>query len=178
MKLTTMMPKHTRFLAMALVVACAAASGAAAQDTKKLASAGEWTAYVQEKEQGKKICYMYSSPKRAEGNYTKRGNIHVIVTHRPAEKSRDEVSVVAGYDYKNDSGVQIKIDDKAFELFTQKDMAWLRTEAEDKEIVRAMIKGKTMVVRGTSQRGTPTKDTYSLIGFTKTYRSISSACGI
>jgi hypothetical protein len=31
---------------------------------------------------------------------------------------------------------------------------------------------------GTSTRGTDTRDTYSLIGFTKAYEAANSACGL
>ena len=40
-----------------------------------------------------------------------------------------------------------------------------------------MIKGSKMVAVGTSSRGTKTKDTYSLSGFTKAYKAINKACG-
>ncbi|SVD08826.1 uncharacterized protein METZ01_LOCUS361680, partial [marine metagenome] len=39
-----------------------------------------------------------------------------------------------------------------------------------------MQQGKRMVVVGTSWRGTETKDTYSLFGFTKAYTEILDAC--
>ena len=41
-----------------------------------------------------------------------------------------------------------------------------------------MRKGRTMVVTGTSTRGTLTTDTYSLSGFTKASRAIAKACGL
>jgi hypothetical protein len=41
-----------------------------------------------------------------------------------------------------------------------------------------MMKGTTMVVEGTSSRGSKTKDTYSLSGFGKMYQTISQACGV
>ncbi len=153
-----------------------AAGAAQAQDIKRLEGAGDWRAYSFQ-ENGSPVCYMVSEPKKDEGKYSKRGEIYLMVTHRPAEKSIDVVNVVAGYDYRTDSQVKVKVDANVFDLFTHKDTAWAATEDEDKRLVQAMIKGKTMVVQGTSSRGTDTKDTYSLIGFTRAYTSINKACG-
>jgi hypothetical protein len=35
-----------------------------------------------------------------------------------------------------------------------------------------------MVVRGQSNRGTKTTDTYSLVGFSAAYQAINQACGV
>ena len=69
---------------------------------------GDWAAYVY-KENGKNVCYMASTPKKDEGKYTKRGDIYAVVTHRPAENSFDVVNFVAGYTFKNESKVVVKI---------------------------------------------------------------------
>ena len=49
---------------------------------------------------------------------------------------------------------------------------------DDKALVRAMIRGVTMIVRGTSSRGTLTIDTYSLRGFTAAHEAIGVACKV
>lgn len=165
-----------RSLRLTLPLILLVAGGAQAQDIKRLEGAGDWRAYAFQ-EKGNPVCYMVSEPKKDEGNYSRRGDIYLMVTHRPAEKSTDVVNVVAGYDYRTDSEVEVKVDSDVFDLFTHKDTAWAPTEDEDRRLVQAMIKGKTMVIRGTSSRGTDTKDTYSLIGFTRAYNSINKACG-
>ena len=115
---------------------------------------------------------MASQPTKAEGNYSQRGDIYVIITHRPGEGTRDEVSVVAGYPYKKDSTVEMKIGDLKKTLFTQDDAAWAADKETDQELVQAMIRGHSMVVKGTSSRGTLTTDSYSLLGFTKAHKAI------
>jgi hypothetical protein len=40
-----------------------------------------------------------------------------------------------------------------------------------------MRKGDKMIVHGESSRGTQTKDTYSLKGFSQAYKAISAKCG-
>ena len=119
---------------------------------------------------------MASTPKKDEGKYTKRGDIYVVVTHRPNEKSYDVVNVNAGYPYKRSTEAELKIGAKTFSLFTDGDKAWATTPAEDKAIVEAMKRGSRMIVNGTSAKGTKTKDTYSLNGFSAAYKAISNKC--
>lgn len=150
---------------------------AQAQGIERLGDFGDWSAFRFE-DSGKTACYMASQPKKDEGKYQKRGDIYAIVTHRPAEKRQDEVSFVAGYRYEKDSTIEVTIGNKTFSLFTQNDGAWAPDEKTDKSMVVAMKKGNSMVVKGTSSRGTKTTDTYSLKGFSKTYKAIGKACGL
>ena len=46
----------------------------------------------------------------------------------------------------------------------------------DKKLVEAMKKGERLIIDGTSTKGTTTKDTYSLRGFSSAYRAISTKC--
>ncbi len=137
---------------------------------------GDWTAYSYM--EGKNIvCYMASTPKKDEGNYTVRGDIYAIVTHRPSEKSYDVVNFIAGYNYKNNSNVVVKIGDTAFNsMFTSGDNAWALDSSTDKKLVASMKRGERMYVEGISFKGTKTKDTYSLSGFSNAYRAISAKC--
>jgi invasion protein IalB len=161
----------------ALLGVVAALPAAQAQGIKRVGSFGDWSAF-QFSEDGSPACYMSSEPTKASGDYTKRGEIFAIVTHRPAEKRIGEVSIIAGYAYKKGSMVAVAIGNQKFELFTQEDGAWALDAPSDKKLIQAMKKGNRMVVKGTSTRGTVTTDTYSLKGFTKAYRAIGKACGI
>jgi hypothetical protein len=101
-----------------------------------------------------------------------------MVTHRPAEKVANVVSFVEGYPLKEGSDVSLDIGGAKFDLFTKNDSAWARTAELDKTIVEAMAKGKQAVVKGTSQKGPPTTDTYSLSGFAQALSLIDKACDI
>lgn len=158
--------------AFALLLAPAPPAGA-----DLIGSHGDWEAY-QETEGGKPVCYIGSAPKKARGKYTRRGETYVLITHRPAEKSADVVSVNAGYTYQKGGEVDVTIGAKTFKLFTDKGHAFAYDETTDAALVKAMIRGAVMVVKGTSSRGTLTTDTYSLKGFTAAYKAINKACGI
>ncbi len=159
-------------LAAALVV-----HPAAAQDPETLGSFKDWAAFSYA-EKDAKVCYLVSAPLDTDPKNVRRGDIYVMVTHRPADQVRDEVSVIAGYPYKEKSGVEVTIGGATFKLFTSGENAWMREAKDDSALVRAMIRGTTMIVRGTSARGTRTTDTYSLNGFTAAHDAIDVACNV
>ena len=148
----------------------------AAETPKVLGEYGDWTAWTYGSGNNL-ICYMSSNPKKDEGKYTKRGDIYAVVTHRPAEKAYDEVSFVAGYNFKSQAAFTVKIGSQIFnKTFTEGDKAWTVSADEDKKLITAMKRGDKMVAEGVSSRGTTTKDTYSLKGFSSAYQAISSKC--
>jgi len=136
-----------------------------------------WEAYTYKESSGK-VCYMASVPTKSEGKYTYRGDIIALITHRPGDASRDVFSFTTGYSFKVNSEVTLKIDNKKWTLFTDKDTAWAKDEKTDREISKAIQKGSKMTLEGYSSRGTYTKDTFSLRGSTAAYQAISRACGI
>jgi invasion protein IalB len=152
-----------------------AAIPASAQQ-KDLGTFGDWQA-VSDGSGNKRLCYIGSSPKKKEGKYTTRGDVHFLVTNRPADKVKGEVSVAAGYVYKDGKDAEAEVDGKTFKLFSRGENAWAYDAGSDKAMVAALKAGKQMIVRGTSSRGTETTDTYSLSGFTAALAAIDKACG-
>ena len=160
--------------AIGITATMIAAPGFAAEP-KSIGQYKDWSAHVV-REKATRVCYIHSEPQKSVGKYKKRDRTFVQVAHRPAEKVKGEVSVTAGYTYGAKSDVEVEVDGKKFNLFTQEDGAWLRDAKADAALVRAMKRGSKMVVRGRSSRGTRTTDTYSLSGFTAAYSSIGKAC--
>lgn len=151
------------------------AARAEATDPKLLGTYGDWSAYSFT-EGNNKVCYILSSPKKATGNYKTRGEVFALITHRPAEKSRNVFSYLTGYTYKQDSVTKVKIDKQEFALFTHNDTAWAPDTATDDRLAAAMRKGKTMTVTGTSSKGTQTVDILGLKGTTEALKAIDVAC--
>lgn len=157
-------------------LAVSAMVSAQAQEAQRLAAFGKWSAYAMERN-GSQLCYMASEPIKMEGRYKKRGDVWALVSRWPRRDSRDVVQLVAGYLYKEGSEVEVVIDGKtSFTLFTDEEDAWA-DDGDDERLVKAMKRGRRMVVTGVSRRGTKTKDSYSLRGFTKAYNEITEACG-
>ena len=147
---------------------------AAAPET--LGEYGDWTAYYYKDNRGS-ICYTVSKPIKDEGKYSKRGDIYAVVTHRPNDKTYDVVNFDAGYTFKNGAAFVVKIGHNTINnFFTEGEKAWTLNDETDKKMVSLMKSGERMLVHGTSAKGTPTKDTYSLKGFTGAYKAISAKC--
>ena len=148
----------------------------ASSDQRKLGVFGDWAAFTFT-DNGNKVCYMSSQPKKDEGKYSKRGEIFTFITHWPADKAKNVVSVSAGYSYMAGSEIALTVDGKAFKLFTKGEMAWAKDQDTDNAIASAIAAGSKMVIKGTSQRGTVTTDTYSLKGAGEALAAINAECG-
>jgi hypothetical protein len=167
-----------RITTLRALLACFAALApvaALAQTPQFLGTYRDWNVYAFT-ENGEKICYMASEPKKQEGNYTRRDNPAVLVTRRPSPKVVDEVSVQPGYSYLDGSEVEVAIASNKFMLFTRGEHAWTKSEDADKALITAMKRGSDMTVRGTSIKNTYSLDTYSLMGFTAAYKAMIDAC--
>ena len=164
------------FLSMVIAIGLSASlSQAQTGEPRLLAKYDDWDAYMFI-ENGHKVCYMISQPVDSQGEYSKRGEIYALITHRPAEGTRDVFSYITGYSYKVKSDASIKVDNNEFSLFTQNETAWAYDAKSDKSITDAIRNGSEMVVKGTSARGTLTTDHFSLKGSSKAYARISSEC--
>jgi len=163
-----------RSLGLAVLLALGLSTAASAQEPQVVGTFRDWTAYVYQSG-GQKVCYMASMPKKAEGNYSSRGKIWTLITRR-SPGPKDVVSIVTGYTYQAGAPVNVLVGSRNFSLFSAGDTAWTYGQEDDATLVAAMKAGVDMVVKGTSDRGTATTDTYSLLGFTAAYDAIRQAC--
>jgi hypothetical protein len=137
----------------------------------------DWSAQTF-KVSGKQVCSLWSAPQAAEGKYTRRGDIFVWVTHRPADKALNRVSFEMGYPFKPSAKLKVRIDEENFTLLTDGSTAFNIEARADERMVKAMRAAKEMKVSGVSRRGTETRDVYSLFGFTAAHKAISKACKV
>jgi hypothetical protein len=167
-----------RILSATLAATVLGAAGlAVGQAAKSLGAFDQWAAYSHGAGPAL-VCYVYGEPQKQEGAYTRRDPTYVQVAHRPRDKAANEISVTAGYAYRKDSEVELEIDGAKFALFTADGAAWARDANTESAIVKALMAGRQMIVKGTSARGTTTTDTYGLKGFTAAINAINSACGV
>lgn len=127
-------------------------------------------------DQGKKVCFMSRAPEKQEGNFKKRGSVLLFVTRWSGEKDRNVVSLAGGYPFKEKAPVSVQVKGHSFDLFSQGEMAWTKDGGTDDALVKEMRAGATMIVKGTSARGTATTDTYGLKGTVDAYDAISKEC--
>jgi len=130
------------------------------------------------KQKETKVCYLSSLATKSKGNYTKRGDVLFMVTHRVAKSAPGEINFRAGYKFKKNTKATITINQKKFTLFTQGSDGWAKDSKTDNQITQAMIRGSQMIVVGVSSRGTETTDTFSLSGFTAAHKAARKACKI
>ncbi len=143
--------------------------------SKEIGSFNDWSAYAEG--EGKNLaCMAVSKPKKAQGNYKKRGDVFAVITHLPGQDKWNEFSIVAGYNYKSESNPDVFIGDYKVQLFTSGSRAWSFSPSDDEKIIKSLKSSMRMTVVGTSSRGTITTDTYSLVGFTKAFQKITEVC--
>jgi invasion protein IalB len=164
--------KH--IVTVALAAALVPLLATAADSAKLLGKSGDWESFTYN-EKGGKVCYIASQPTRSVGAPKGRGNVFFTITHRTTDKSIGVVSIDAGYTYKKDAPVEIDVGGAKFDLYTTGDSAWARN---DKAVVAALLKAKTVIAHGTPAKGDPVADTFSLDGFAKAYAEINKACDV
>ena len=146
---------------------------------------GDWTAH-QFTEKGKRLCLMWSKPKKSEGKYKRRGEVLALVIHRPGDQEFGIVSFEMGYPFASgkelsvsvDGGQAVRIPAAGGGRPEEDESAMSHSSPEvNRRLVSLMRAGAEMVARGESKRGTKTVDAWSLRGFTAAWKAISRACG-
>lgn len=167
----------------AAAIACAMANlggmAFAQESTNRVAAKTDWSVFV---ETDPAECWGVSAPKETvntrDGRVVsvRRGDILLFVTFRPSTGSAGEVSFTGGYPFASQSTVTVEVGDSTFELITEGEWAWPRDTGEDTALVRALKAGAEATLTARSQRGTQTKDTFSLLGFTAAMEEAEARC--
>ena len=163
-------------------LAAFAASGAAAQDqsTNRVAAKTDWSVFV---EDNPTECWGVSTPKETVNSRdgrvvaVNRGQTLLMVFYRPSAGAKGQVAFTGGYPFKSGSTVNMDISGNTFELFTEGEWAWPATTEDDAKIITAMKRGADAVLSGQSGRGTNTKDTICVLGFTAAVEEDAKGCG-
>lgn len=170
---------HKLILSAAFVVA---GLGAQAQEsTNNVSNNTDW--YVFEESSPSKQCWAVSKPKNTVNTDSAgriksvtRSEILLFVSYALSNGVKGQVSFLGGYPFASGSEVALKIGGSEFSLFVDGETAWAATAEDDARIVAAMKRGAEAVLTGRSARGTITKDTFSLLGFTASVDEASKRC--
>jgi invasion protein IalB len=159
------------------VGAAVAPSVPGAGEPTLLAIYGEWGAY-KATPNGKKICFVLAKPASSSTVPPNRPRdaAWMFISSRPAEKVKDEVSVIFGYALKPNADANIDIAGASYVMTTQADGGWLRNPAEEPKLVETLRKGADVTVRGISAKGTISTDVYSLKGLAQALDKIAQEC--
>ena len=152
----------------------AAASASQAQ-AMLLETAGKWQAFSSQ--QGRtKVCYALSKAETRLPANLKGVDGMLFVSSRPTEGVRNEISLVMNFDLKEDGEHQAIIGEERFALVAKGQHMWLKNPAEEPRMLDSLRKGAALEIKGTSKRGNPTSDKYSLAGLTQTVKRAEDAC--
>ena len=173
-----------KFAGMTTLAAAALALGAGtalAQDeaTNRVAASTDWSVF---EESDPRECFGVSAPKEqlntrdGQPVQVNRGETLLFVFYRPGEGVNGQVTFTGGYPFAGGSTVSLDIGGTEYQLFTEGEWAWPATPEDDARIVAAMRAGATAILTGVSGRGTTTRDTFSLLGFTAAVEEAARRC--
>ncbi|WP_156342904.1 hypothetical protein [Devosia sp. A16] len=162
--------------ALATVLVPALSGGAMAQSVKLLGEFRDWTAYTATESTGP-VCFALSKPTEVTPSPDEFTEAWLYLTNRPSESVRNELNLVAGFTFAPDTTATATISGQSFELFTDKDAAWLLDPNQNDNLAGALRAGSTVVIEGTSDKGIRITETFSLSGATAASRAIESCTG-
>ncbi len=171
---------HMSILSFVAGTACTV-TGAFAQgtSTNRVATNTDWHVFV---EADPKECWSVSEPTETVNSRdgrvvaANRGEILLMVFYRPDAGANGQVAFTGGYPFRDGSQVTVAISGSTYNLTTDGDWSWPASPADDAQLVAAMKRGADAVVTGVSSRGTTTKDTFSLRGFTAATEEAEKRC--
>jgi hypothetical protein len=138
---------------------------------------GDWGAYSATPG-GKKVCFALAKPTTAATDPAGRNRdpSYAFVSTRPAEKVKNEVSVIVGYPQKPGADASAAIGTANYVMYTQNDGAWVKNAADEVKMVSAMRNGGDLVVKSESGKNTKSTDTYSLKGIAQALDKVAEEC--
>jgi hypothetical protein len=140
-----------------------------------VATFNDWSAYTAQTGKAK-ICYALAQPKARNPPNLKDTPAYLFVSFRPAENVRNEVAAVLGFPTKDGGASDVAIGSTKYDLVTKGANAWVKTPAEEPQVIATMSKGSAMMVSATSARGNKTTDRYSLAGFAQALERAKKEC--
>ena len=153
---------------------------AAAQSTNLVDTKTDWSVFVENNPQ--KECWGVAQPKETVNSkdgkpvQVRRGDILLFVTFRPGSGAKGEISFTGGYPFAPGSTVTVEIGTNRFEMMTDGEWAWPTDAAAEGAVLAALRGGSEAVLTARSARGTQTKDTFSLMGFTAAMQEAENRC--
>lgn len=165
----------SHFLLTVGVIFFLSATPAMANDSPMLIGKfDDWSAY--EFGQGKEhICYaLVQDTKAAKGV----AEPHLMVTHRPGEKTANVVEADLGTDLPPNGIGNVTVGNATFAFFTKNQSAWAPDSDTDKMVVTTMVKAKSFAISVKPAKAVPIARTFPLTGFPKALAAIDKACKI
>ena len=146
-----------------------------AEEIKKIGKYKDWQAMTVTDGSGK-ICFAQSLPILQSPKSNNKRDAKLFVSFWPSEKTINEISVTAGYEF-NSNTVTAQSGKNKFKFdIKEQGFAWITDSKIETRMIGRMKKGSRIMITGHNQKGSQTIDHYSLLGFTKAYNATKKAC--
>ena len=145
------------------------------ENLKSIGKFKEWESFVLSQE-GSKICFAQSKPVIRAPKKLKREPSRLFVSFRPSENIKNEISVTNGYEFKPKAPVEAKSGKKSYDLFSKGRFAWVVDNKDEAKLIFTMKKASRLMIIGNTDKGDQTTDHYSMMGFTKAYKTAKKSC--
>ncbi|MDO8359778.1 MAG: hypothetical protein Q7T08_07040 [Devosia sp.] len=166
-----MLARIALVLCIALAAVFALAGAASAQSVQLIGQFRDWSSYSASEGAGA-VCFAMSKPAEVTPSPDGYTQAYLYLTHRPSENVANELNLVAGFEFAPDQPATLTIGGKSFDLFTQKDAAWLLDASQNDNLAGALRAGTSLVIEGTTDKGILVTETFSLSGATAASRAI------
>jgi hypothetical protein len=145
------------------------------ENLKSIGKFKEWESFVLSQE-GSKICFAQSKPVIRAPKKLKREPSRLFVSFRPSENIKNEISVTNGYEFKPKAPVEAKSGKKSYDLYSKGRFAWVVDNKDEAKLIVTMKKASRLMIIGNTDKGDQTTDHYSMMGFTKAYKTAKKSC--
>ena len=147
----------------------------AEENLKSIGKYKDWESFVLLKD-GNKVCFAQSIPVVRAPKKLKRESSRLFISFRPDEDIKNEVSVTNGYEFKLKAPVTAKSGKKSYDLFSKGRFAWVVDNKDEAKLIFTMKKASRLMIIGNTDKGDQTTDHYSMMGFTKAYKTAKKSC--
>lgn len=161
-------------------MAMMAAGGAMAQEsTNQVAAKTAWSVF---EDKNPRECWAVSSPTKTVNTRdgrevaVRRGDILLMTFFRPGSGVKGQLAFTGGYPFAGGSTVTVEVGGNSYDLFAEGEWAWPASTSDDAKIIAALKRGSDATLVARSARGTQTKDTFSLMGFTAAVDEAETRC--
>jgi len=135
---------------------------------------GHWQVMTTAKGKPDALCYAQTVPIKSQSAVKDRETPYLMATRRISGKI--EISVSAGYAFKKNRKVTLTVDKTPYRLFFHDNVAWAKSDDDDKDIITALKKAHKVEVRATAKSGGTSVDTYSADGFAPALARVKQLC--
>ena len=145
------------------------------QEVKKVGKFKDWETMVITEQTGK-VCFAQSVPVLQSPKSNLR-EARMFVSFRPGEKVSNEISISSGYEFNKKNIITATSGKSKYKFdIAQEGFAWIADNKLENKMIKTMKRGSRIMVTGYNQKGSQTKDHYSLLGFTKAYNAAKTSC--